>query len=207
MFTGLVQAVGTVQEAATTASGGLSLRIVAPAWTTCPAPGDSVAIDGCCLTVVRASSPREDQLLLDFDVVTQTLDLTTLGALSEGARVNLETAATPQTLLGGHLVQGHIDAVATVTQFRTRGAETRLGLTAPPSCAELIIPQGSVTLAGVSLTVAAVDGPDFEIALIPTTLAETTLGDTQIGDRVNLETDMLLRSVRHLLQTRGLLGS
>ena len=206
MFTGLVQAVGTVRSAETTAGGGLSLGISAPAWTTCPAPGDSIAVDGCCLTVVRASGQTGDELHLDFDVVTQTLNLTTIGGLAVGRRVNLETAATPDTLLGGHLVQGHVDEVAIVTLFEERGGETRLGLSAPAAAAELIIPQGSVTLSGVSLTVAAVDGRDFEIALIPTTLAETTLGGLRVGDRVNLETDMLLRSVRHLMQSRGLLN-
>ena len=184
----------------------MSLSVHAPAWTDCPSEGDSISVNGCCLTVVAASILPEGGFGLDFDVVPQTLDLTTLGSLSIGQAVNLETAVTPSSLMGGHLVQGHVDAVAEVLAVEDRGDEVRLRIRPPSEFMELIVPQGSVTLSGVSLTVAGLLDDAFEVALIPTTLEETTLGALKVGDSVNLETDHLLKAVRHLLQARGLLG-
>jgi riboflavin synthase len=185
----------------------MSLSIEAPAWTECPSDGDSISVNGCCLTVVTASILPEGGFGLDFDVVPQTLDLTTLGSLSAGQAVNLETAVTAQTLMGGHLVQGHVDGVAEVQSVEDRGGEVRVRIKPSVNFMELIVPQGSVTLAGVSLTVAEIIDGAFEVALIPTTLQQTTLGELKAGDSINLETDHLLKAVRQLLDARGLLGS
>ncbi|MEE2907514.1 MAG: riboflavin synthase [Planctomycetota bacterium] len=206
MFTGLVQAVGRVMSAHRVSDGGMSLVLVTPAWTACPEPGDSIAVDGCCLTVVRASEHEPGSFQLAFDLVQQTLDRTTLGHCQEGVSVNLERAATPQTLLGGHLVQGHVDGVGEIQMVRKQPGDVRLSIEVPQDLVELIVPQGSVTVAGVSLTVAEVSGQSFQVALVPTTLDQTTLGTLAEGTCVNIESDILLRSVRHLLAARGLLG-
>ena len=183
----------------------MSLSLAAPRWTACPGPGDSIAVDGCCLTIVEARESGKDELELHFQVVPQTLQMTTLGALQEGQAVNLETAATTETLLGGHLVQGHVDGVGQVISNRSQDGDVRIRIQPPAEILELIVPQGSITVAGVSLTVAGVTDGTFDVALVPTTLEETTLGSLVEGDRVNLESDILLRSMRHLMEARGLL--
>ncbi|MBG80014.1 MAG: riboflavin synthase [Phycisphaerae bacterium] len=205
MFTGIVQAVGHVGRVDRGPAGGMSLTVKAPAWTDCPSEGDSISVDGCCLTVVRALVLPDGGFGLDFDVVPQTLDLTTLGSLCVGQAVNLERAVTARTLMGGHLVQGHVDGVAEVLSVEDRGGEVRLRLGPPEEFMELIVPQGSVTLSGVSLTVAGIASDSFEVALIPTTCEQTTLGSLKAGGSLNLETDHLLKAVRHLLESRGLL--
>lgn len=206
MFTGLIQAVGNVTNLQENPAGGVRLTLVSPAWTNLPSQGDSIAIDGCCLTVVESRSVDGDQFQLSFDVVQQTLEMTTLGGFRIGRRINLETSATPETLLGGHLVQGHVDAVAEVLGVESSPGNYRVRFQCTESLAELIVPQGSVTIDGVSLTVAGVDEGRFEVALIPTTLSWTNLCDRQAGDRVNIESDILLRSVRQLMIKRGILA-
>lgn len=205
MFTGLVQALGVIAEVAPTALGR-RLVVDPRGWDHRPAIGDSVAVNGCCLTV--AVDPRElaGKLAggLAFDVVPETLRLTTLGALQTGSPVNLEHSVTPTTLMGGHMVQGHIDGLGVVESVQAAG-EWRVRIRPPAALMELLIPKGSICVDGVSLTLAAVDptGGTFEVALIPTTLCKTNLGTTRPGDRCNLETDILARTIVHWMKHYG----
>lgn len=199
MFTGLVRHVGTV--AAVEPSGdGVMLRVDASGWDHAPAPGDSIAVDGCCLTVAEtpvAGTPWR------FDVVRQSLELTTLGGLVPGRRVNLEASCTAETLLGGHIVQGHVEGVADVLAVDSGDRSWRIRFALPAGLADRVADQGSITIAGTSLTVAGTGDGWFDVALIPTTLDETTLGDLAPGDRVNLETDILARMVVGWLERHG----
>jgi riboflavin synthase len=191
MFTGIIEHQGRV-VALRRESWGARLEIDPCGWTHRPGDGDSVAVNGCCLTVV--GSPAAGAALR-FDVVPQTLALTTVGGLREGEQVNLEHAATPSTLLGGHLVQGHVDGVGEVLSVGTAGGEWRTRIAAPDSVAPYLLERGSVAVDGVSLTLAAVGPGWFEVALIPATLAKTTLRDRVAGSRVNLEADHLAKMV------------
>ncbi len=150
---------------------------------------------GCCLTLVAGEGSA-----LRFDVIPQTLALTTIGDLGAGATIHLEISATPSTLLGGHLVLGHIDGVAVVREISVASGEHRVTLEAPIEVAEAMVAQGSVTLDGVSLTIATVHGGAsaaalFDVCLIPETLARTTLSRWRVGSRVNLEADYLAKLV------------
>jgi riboflavin synthase len=203
VFTGLVQHVGVV-EGLRPAPGGHRLTIDPRGWAHHPAPGDSIAVAGCCLTLVPGAPG-----LLAFDVVSQTLAMTTLGTWQPGTRVNLEHAATPATLMGGHLVQGHVEGVARVLSVTREGegefAPRRVALRAPPGVTPCLTPQGSVCVDGVSLTIAKVDAPTdwFSVALIPTTLERTTLGGLVPGSACNIEGDMIARSVVQYLRHAG----
>lgn len=172
------------------------LVVDATAWGYEPALGESIAVDGCCLTVVAFESGR-----MSFDVIPQTLVATTLGGLVPGSGVNLEHAVTATTLLGGHVVQGHIDARASVSAVET-SAEWRLRIAPPGDLMGVIVPKGSVTLNGVSLTVAAIGEDWFEVALIPETLERTNLGAVEPGHMVNIETDYLAKIVVNWLERR-----
>lgn len=210
MFTGIVQACGRVASV----DGGTSGRRLIVDRTDWrgyqPQHGDSVCVDGVCLTVVD-----HDRATLAFDVVAETLARSTLGWIQPGDRVNLEAPVTPTTMLGGHFVQGHVDTVGRVTGVAPDDLGCRImvepGSTNLPagmtSFMEAVIPKGSVAIAGVSLTVAAVGTSQFEVALIPTTLERTTLGGVQEGDRVNLEADMISKTVVHWLRRRFERGS
>lgn len=194
MFTGLVQAVGVV-KAIGPHGAGVRLAIDPQTWKHSPKTGDSIAIDGVCLTVAGKPSKRQ----WNFDVIPQTLAVTTLGKLKSGQPVNLEHAATASTLFGGHLVQGHIDGVGRVESVQ-RGSDWRIRIAAPSDdFAQYLTPKGSICVAGVSLTIAGVwkrgRVRGFEVALIPTTLAMTTLGDLTAGDSVNLEADTIAKTV------------
>lgn len=195
MFTGLVQAVGTIAERG---PAGPAERFVidAGAWGYRPAPGESISVSGCCLTVAAAAGAR-----WAFDAVPETLRVTALGGLRPGARVNLEHAARADTLLGGHVVQGHVDGVGTIERVET-APEWRLRVRPPAALMEFMVPKGSVCIEGVSLTLAKVDPSAgwFEVALIPTTLEKTTLADLTPGSRVNVETDIFARTVVHWLK-------
>lgn len=202
MFTGLVQAVGTVHEAHPSPAG-LRLVIDPGAWPHRAAHGESISVSGVCLTHTGTESDR----LLTFDAVSETLSKTTLGSLRAGGRVNLEHAVRADTLMGGHFVQGHVDAVGTVASVNADEKDWRVMFTAPASAMECMVPTGSVTIDGVSLTVAGVHGEGaertFHVALIPTTLALTTLKALRAGDRVNIETDMIARTVVNFMRLRG----
>ena len=191
MFTGIVEHQGLV-AALRQEPWGARLEVDPCGWPHAPRDGDSIAVDGCCLTVVGtpvAGGP------LRFDVVPQTLGLTTVGALRAGDRVNLEHAATASTLLGGHLVQGHVDGIGKVLAVSEAGGEWRTRIAAPPSVQPYLVERGSVAVDGVSLTVAALGDRWFEVALIPATLAKTTLRGRLAGSRVNLEADAMAKMV------------
>jgi len=194
MFTGLVEEVGQVLGLE-----GARLVVAARAVLEGTDLGASVAVNGACLTVVARGSDR-----LAFDLGPETLARTALGDLAEGAAVNLERPLRLGGLVGGHLVQGHVDGVGVVTDLQREGDTARLRVEwQDPALAVLLIPQGSVAVDGVSLTVAALDGRAFEIMLIPHTLGHTTLGGHKAGKRVNLEMDMMGKYVQRFLTLGG----
>jgi len=193
MFTGIVCEVGTVVAAAGGADG-LRLEIEAPDTAAATAVGDSVAISGCCLTVISVDDGR-----LAFDAVPETLERTSLGRLETGSRVNLETAVRAGEPLGGHYVQGHVDGVGTVRRVDAEGVGARMWFDAPPEVVPYIVEKGSIAVEGTSLTVAAVEDGRFAVALVPHTLEATTLGALEAGDPVNLEADVLAKYVERLL--------
>ena len=191
MFTGIVQHLGKV-AAVTRCASGQSLHIDTLGWGTHPAPGDSVAVNGCCLTVTQEAAGVST---LRFDVVPQTLRTTTLGDLAVGDKVNLEPAVTAATLMSGHIVQGHVDGVALVRSVTTDGSERRLRIEPPSELAQFIVDKGSIAVDGVSLTVAAAGDAWFEVALIPTTLELTNLAALREGGQVNIEVDYVAKIV------------
>ncbi|HKQ59962.1 MAG TPA: riboflavin synthase [Candidatus Polarisedimenticolaceae bacterium] len=195
MFTGLVQGVGELVERV--AHGRLlQLRI---AWTDATPfePGESIAVDGVCLTVTRGGRRH-----FDCDVVAATLARTTLGGARVAQRVNLERSLRLGERLGGHWVLGHVDAVAPVRGVRRRGEDVRLRIGWVPGIRRLVAARGSVALHGVSLTVAARDRAGFEVALVPATLARTNLGELRAGQSVNVEVDLLARYLETMLGPR-----
>jgi len=163
--------------------------------------GQSIAVNGCCLTIAALTEGR-----MEFDVVPQTLALTNLGRLAAGDEVHLERALRVGDRLDGHMVQGHIDGTARLIARNSAGDECRLRLQPPPELAKFIIPQGSVSLDGVSLTIAAVEGDNFEVALIPATLQITALGRRPIGWLCNLEADNVAKTVIFFLEQRANVG-
>jgi riboflavin synthase len=194
MFTGIVQHLGRV-AAFDRNDFGARLRVDPCGWRHRPSHGESIAVNGCCLTVAGT--------LFEFDVIRQTLEVTALGRLAVGDRVNLEHAVTPTTMLGGHIVQGHVDGVGVVNSVVSDPTQWRLRITPPAALMEEIAAKGSIAVSGVSLTVAAT-GPDwFDVALIPTTLELTNLGMLKAGDTVNLETDSIAKVVVNYLRRRG----
>lgn len=201
MFTGIVEEVGTlvVREDQTDAA---RLEIRATRVLQDVALGDSIAVDGVCLTVTSVQDG-----VWSTDVMAETLRRSSLGKAEEGSRVNLERAVTPHTRLGGHLMQGHVDGVGTVVSRTpsTHWEVVRIGL--PAGLAQYVVEKGSIAVDGVSLTVSAVSAatdlePWFEVSLIPTTLRETTLGTRAPGDPVNLEVDVIAKYVERLLEAR-----
>ena len=201
MFTGLVQAVGSV--AATIPDGhGLRLEIDPCGWPHRSQLGDSIAVAGCCLTV--AADPGER---LVFQAVPETLSKTTLGGLRVGARVNLERSLAAGDPIGGHFVQGHVDGIGRVTSV-LQGADWRLRIAPGAEISPFLAPKGAICVEGVSLTVAAVNPAEgwFEVALIPVTLEKTTLGALKADDLVNLEADILAKTVVHYIRHFALNG-
>ena len=195
MFTGLVEALGRVDRVEVEGSG--EGRRLALAWPGLIEPielGASVAVNGCCLTVV-ASTPGA----FEVQAGPETLDRTNLGGLAPGDAVNLERSLRVGDRLGGHFVQGHVDATARLAERRREGDWEFLGFEVDPEWTPLMVPKGSIAVDGVSLTLVGVGPASFSIMLIPHTLAATTLGRLAVGDRVNLEADMLAKHVRKLL--------
>lgn len=200
MFTGIVEELGTVR-AVDDLTDAIRLTVAAGTVLDGTAPGDSIAVNGCCLTVVAL-----DDGAWTADVMKETLDTTSLVSVAAGDRVNLERAATLATRLGGHLVQGHVDGVGRVVR-REPAEHWELVEVALPDDADLgryLVDKGSVTVDGVSLTVVDAGSDSFTVSLIPETLARTTLGLRAPGDPVNLEADMIAKHVERLLDHRGL---
>lgn len=198
MFTGIIQAVGHV-EAVEERGGDVRLRIDARELASRVAAsrlgvGESVAINGTCLTVLSNEKGR-----LDFDASRETLDRTTLGALRAGSRVNLEAALCVGDPLGGHMVSGHVDGLGSVVSTAPEARSLRVVIEAPAELARFIATKGSVTVDGVSLTVNDVEGARFGVNLIPHTVAATNFGELAPGRRVNLEVDTIARYVERML--------
>ena len=202
MFTGLVQTTGTIVESRASASG-VSMSLEVADWPEAGAPplsrGESIAVNGVCLTLARLeATPRAARL--GFDVIHETLRVTTLGRLAVGSRVNLERAATPATLLGGHLVQGHVDTIARVAERVDASGERRLRCALPQEFMRYLIQRGSIALEGVSLTIAHIDDRNatFDVCLIPETLQRTTLGEIAASSELNVEVDCVAKMVERL---------
>jgi riboflavin synthase len=193
MFTGLVEEVGTV-AAISPSSGGARVRIRADRVLDGLAIGDSIAVDGACLTAVALHADG-----FELDVVAETLGRTALGSRVEGDRVNLERALRAGDRLGGHLVQGHVDGTATIAAVADEAQGRRLSFTTSPELLRYVVAKGSVAIDGVSLTVASRHDAGFEVALIPHTLGETTLGAAREGQTVNLEVDLVAKYVEALV--------
>ena len=193
MFTGIVEAVGTVVSSRP-ATGGRRLRVDIGPLGERLGPGASIAVNGVCLTVAAISGR-----CVECDAITETLNRSNLGRLTGGEKVNLERSLQPGGRLDGHFVQGHVDATAVVTRRNVSEREWVLWFRPDAEVLPYIVPKGSVAVDGVSLTVAAVEGPEFSVALIPTTIERTTLVSRQVGDRVNIESDIIARTVIHHL--------
>lgn len=190
MFTGIIQKLGTVSEL-TDRSGGRRLTLSLSPWERPIEEGESIAVNGVCLTV--ADQPGER--MVSFDVLSETLRKTNLGALKVGGGVNLERALRYGDALGGHLVSGHVDATGVVRSVTPVGPDRRVEIAAPEPVYSHLVPQGSVACDGISLTVAELLPDSFAVHLIPTTLRETFWSDLEAGDAVNLEADMVVKII------------
>ena len=198
MFTGIVETTASIVETQVTVCGK-RLRLELGTLASECRIGDSISVNGACLTVSAASNAQ-----CDFDVIPETLQRTNLGLKSAGDRVNIERSLRVGDRFDGHFVQGHVDATTRVVEVRRIGGEHVLRLASDPVLRDLLIPKGSVCVDGVSLTIARVTAADFEIALIPTTLERTTLGELIDGDIVNIESDLIARVI--LQQIRAVSG-
>jgi riboflavin synthase len=197
MFTGLIQSVGRVRSAENDGSGGRTLKIAAGNLAVEPRIGDSIAVNGACLTVIEFGADW-----FCADVSTETLSLTTLGALQPNAKVNLERAMRPSDRLGGHMVSGHVDGVGAVVSVHQDARAQRWRFRAPQPLLRYIAKKGSICVDGVSLTVNEADSEGFEVALIPHTVENTAFSATGVGSPVNLEIDLVARYVERLLGER-----
>ncbi len=192
MFTGIVQAMGTV--AGVTRDGqDLTFVIESPLLASMEV-GGSVSVDGTCLTAVSVNGNS-----VAVNAIAETLARTTLGGVADGHQVNLELPMTPESMFDGHIVQGHVDGVATIRAIADEGDSIRVGLSAKRAVLRYLVEKGSVTIDGISLTVAGLDEDGFEVAIIPHTREVTTLGSKAQGDRVNVEVDVLAKYVERLL--------
>lgn len=196
MFTGIVEELGTV-EAVEEQGDAIRLTVAATTVLEGTGLGDSIAVNGCCLTVVSHDGHR-----WTADVMQESLDRTSLAGIAPGHRVNLERAVTADKRLGGHIVQGHVDAVGHVVARRPSEHWEVVEIAMPADLGRYLVEKGSITVDGVSLTVVDVTPTTFTVSLIPETLARTTLGLRQPGDAVNLEVDVLAKHVEKLLEAR-----
>jgi riboflavin synthase len=198
MFTGIIQAVGEIADMQPS-GGDMRLRVnTGKLDLSDVALGDSIAANGACLTVVEL--PGDGYWA---DVSVETLNFTTLGGLKTGSKVNLEKALTPASRLGGHIVSGHVDGVGEVVSLQEDARSWRFVMRAPDDLAKYIAHKGSITADGTSLTVNAVNGAEFELNIIPQTMAETVFGDYQPGSKLNLEVDVIARYLERLMQGDG----
>jgi riboflavin synthase len=192
VFTGLIEDVGTV-ESHERGSDGARLRI-SSSLSSELSLGDSVAVNGCCLTATAV-----DGQLFETEAMNQTLEVTALGEVEQGSRVNLELAMKAGDRLGGHIVQGHVDGVGTVLSAEDDGFAKRVRVELSPQLLRYVIDKGSITLSGVSLTVAELGETWAEVSLIPETLERTNLGEVQAGSRLNVECDIVAKYVERLV--------
>lgn len=195
MFTGIIETLGTVTGIDD--RGDSSRLTVHGDITDGTKVGDSIAVNGVCLTATSVDSAG-----FTADVMAETLRRSTLGALAPGDPVNLERAATATTRLGGHLVQGHVDGVGQLTGRHPAGAFDEISLALPRDLLPYVVEKGSIAIDGVSLTVMGVDGDEITIGLIPETLHRTTLGRRAVGETVNIEVDVIAKYVERLLEAR-----
>lgn len=196
MFTGIVVAQGTVRRVRSR-DGIIVLEIDAPKLARELDVGDSIAVNGVCLTATSSGRKR-----ISVEVVSETQSRSTLGALERGSNVNLELPARLSDRLGGHLVQGHVDGVASAIRVEDDEGAKRVWFTADEDILRYLVAKGSITIDGVSLTLAEVGRTSFQVALIPHTLAATTLGALAVGDAVNVEVDVVAKYVERLLERR-----
>jgi riboflavin synthase len=196
MFTGLVREVGQVVWLRRS-DRTVQLLVKGPRTATRVRIGESVAVNGCCLTV---TAQREGQFM--FDLLAESLDRTNIGRLKPGGPVNLERALRVDGRLGGHFVQGHVDCTAKVLAVEEKGPDLRLDIALPPEFSRYVAYKGSIAINGVSLTVAVANAEDFSVWVIPHTMEHTNLGDLEAGDLVNLEFDILAKYVERLVATR-----
>jgi riboflavin synthase len=196
LFTGIIQTTGRLERRAAS-GGGARLVITTPRPLPALSVGESVAVNGACLTVSARRGAR-----FTVEVSPETLRRTTLGTLTPGSRLNLERALRMGDRMGGHNVQGHVDGVGKLEVVRPDGDWFAYRFRAPRALSPYLVEKGSIAIDGVSLTVFACRGPSFTVALIPHTLAQTTLGERRPGDRVNLEADVLLKQIEAMLRAR-----
>ena len=193
MFTGIVEEVGAVREVVASADV-VRFDIAGEVATDGTRHGDSISVNGVCLTAVEVGDGS-----FSVELVPETLRRSSLAAVVAGSRVNLERAMASGQRFGGHIVQGHVDGVATVVAHHVGERTAEIEFELPTGLSRYVVEKGSITVDGVSLTVASLAGDRFSVALIPTTLADTTLGDRQPGDTVNIEVDVLAKYVERLL--------
>ena len=200
MFSGIIEAMGRI-SAVESRGGGRSLVVASPKYWADARTGASVAVDGVCLTVTRV---RGDEA--SFDVIAETLRRSTLEEARPGGLVNLQKALAVGERIDGHFVQGHVDAVGTIVKVEQSDRESLWWFSTEAEARPYIVPKGSIAIDGISLTIADVRDTLFSVALIPTTLAQTTLGHKRAGDKVNIETDILARTVIHYLRALAASG-
>ncbi|MBM3669380.1 MAG: riboflavin synthase [Actinobacteria bacterium] len=196
MFTGIVEIRGRIAHLEARPEA-IRVRIEAPGVMEGVRPGDSIAVNGVCLTVVDPTAEG-----FDADVMQETMRRSSLGDLQPGGTVNLERAVRASDRLGGHIVQGHVDCTGTIASIDPREDWTMMRIDVPEAMARYMVEKGSICVDGVSLTIVSIDDSGFTVSLIPTTLAETTLGTRNVGDRVNIEVDVLAKYVERLLESR-----
>ena len=196
MFTGLIETICSVRSISRSAgTGGLSLTIDLGTIANECKPGDSIAINGACLTITRL-----DGSLASFDLSPETLEKSTLGSLKTSSEVNIERAIKPTDRFGGHFVLGHVDGTATIEAIERRSEYINMTFTAGPELLESMVVKGSVAVDGISLTIASLGASGFSVAIIPETLKRTTLHKANIGDSVNIEVDIIVKSVKRQLE-------
>ena len=198
MFTGLVEEIGLCEDLQRSA-GSARLLIQAPSISLGVKIGDSISVNGCCLTAI---SIRDG--IMAFDLLDETLQRTNLQDLIPGRKVNLERSLLADGRLGGHFVQGHVDATIPVVAILQQGSDLRIDFKVPPEFAAYVAYKGSVAINGVSLTIAEVTADSFAVWIIPHTASHTNLGDLREGDLVNLECDMLAKYAARIMQMRGI---
>jgi riboflavin synthase len=197
MFTGIVEETGVVERIKPTASS-IELTVRAKVCARGLKVGDSLAVNGCCLTVVKLT-PRKGGKLIRFDLLRETWERTNLQSAKVGSRVNLERALLVGSRLGGHFVTGHIDGTGKIIRWERAGQDHVLDIAAPPEVLRYVVFKGSITVDGISLTVAAVEKKSFRIWIIPHTYEVTALNERSVGDAVNLEADLLGKYVRQFV--------